>query len=359
MRSLALVLVTPLACAPAPPSPAHDGARGASLPAVSTVEVVAVARRPLATTTHLQGELAPYESVSVYARANGFVASVAVDRGAAVREGQLLARLVAPEMAAQRAEVEARLQGEQSTLERLRAAARTEGAVTAHEVDLAEAAVHGDCARVRALRDVEGYLTVRAPFAAVVTERNVHPGALVGPAMGAATPPMFKLEQIARLRLNVAVPEQLAGEVAEGAAARFTVRAWPLMPFEGVIQRLSRTVDRRTRTMTIELDVDNAAGRLAPGMYADVVWPVRREAPTAFVPPSAVVQTTERTFVVRVRDGVVEQVLAQRGMTVGDQVEVFGELAQGDLVARRGSDELLPGTHVHTRMYVPDAGAAH
>ncbi len=351
-RALVFVFLGLAACETTPRT--RDGAHDASQ---VTVEVVPVVMRPLATTTHLQGELAPYEAVAVYARANGFVASVAVDRGATVRAGALLARLVAPEMSAQRAEVEARLRGERATLERLRAASQTEGVIAGHDLELAEAAAQGDDARVRAMRDQESYLVVRAPFDGVVTERNVHPGALVGPAMGASAPPMFRIEQITRLRLNVAVPEQFAGGIAEGATARFTVRAWPQQPFEGTIRRLSRTLDRRTRTMTVELDVDNAQGRLAPGMYADVVWPVRRETPSAFVPPTAFVQTTDRTFVVRIRDGVVEQVPAQRGMTVENLVEVFGALEAGDVVARRGSDELQPGAHVQTRPYVPDAGA--
>jgi hypothetical protein len=91
-------------------------------------------------------------------------------------------------------------------------------------------------------------------------------------------------------------------------------------------------------------------------MYAEVLWPVRRESPSLFVPSSAVVQTTERTFVDRVRSGIVEQVPVQRGQTLPDRVEVYGNLAAGDVVLRRGSEELKTGTHVNTKMASRDGG---
>jgi hypothetical protein len=102
--------------------------------------------------------------------------------------------------------------------------------------------------------------------------------------------------------------------------------------------------------MMVELDVDNADGRLAPGMFADVEWPVRRSKPTPFVPPGAIVQSTEKTFVVRIKDGAVEHVPVQRGSTAGDLVEVFGALDEGDLVAKRGSEELRHGARAGVRM---------
>lgn len=318
------------------------------------VDSVPVVARPLETTVHLQGELGPFESVAVFPRVSAFVSALTVDRGATVRRGQLLVHLVAPELAAQRSEAQARLHGDESTLGRLRAAAQTPGVVAAHDLELADAAVQADRARVRSLRELEQYLTVTAPFDGVVTERNVHPGALVGPTSAA---PMLRLEQSARLRLTVAVPEALAAEIAQGSSTSFTVRAWPMRPFTGRITRPSRTIDVRTRTMAVELDVDNADGRLAPGMYADVAWPVRRAAPSLFVPVTAVLQSTDRVVVLRLRDGSVEPVPVQRGVTVGDMAEVFGALAAGDMVARRGTEELRAGTRVLARVRLPDAGA--
>jgi RND family efflux transporter MFP subunit len=329
------------------PEAAPSASASASAP--SGVEVVRVVLRTLDTKAHLEGELSPFEAVAIHARANGFVASMPVDRGSRVKSGQLLVTLVAPELAAQRAEAEAKAHADKSTFDRLSAAAKTEGAVAGNDVELAQAALRADQARVQTLRAMEAYLTVTAPFAGVVTERNVHPGALVGP-QAAAAPPMLRLEQVDKLRLTVPVPEDLVGAIDEGSTAKFSVRAWPGESFSGTTRRISRSVEPRTRAMMVELDVDNADGRLASGMFADVEWPVRRSRPTPFVPAGAVVQSTEKTFVVRIKDGAIEHVPVRRGSATGEMVEVFGALNEGDLVARRGSEELRPGARVTVRM---------
>jgi RND family efflux transporter MFP subunit len=327
------------------PAPSATAAPAAAAVEVDLVRVVA---RKLDARAHLEGELAPHEAVAIHARANGFVAAVPVDRGSRVKKGQLLAALAAPELAAQRAEAEVKAQADRTTFERLRAASKTEGAVAGNDLALAEAALRAGEARVQTLRTMEQYLTVSAPFDGVVTERNVHPGALVGPQAGTATP-MFRLEQVAELRLTVPVPENLVSVIDEGAVASFSVRAWPGERFSGTTRRVSHSVEARTRAMMVELDVDNADGRLSPGMFADVEWPVRRSKPTLFVPPGAIVQSTEKTFVARIKDGVVEQVPVQRGATMGELIEVFGALAEGDALAQRGSEELRAGVRITVR----------
>jgi hypothetical protein len=93
-------------------------------------------------------------------------------------------------------------------------------------------------------------------------------------------------------------------------------------------------------------------------MFAEVLWPVKRTTPSLFLPPGAIVQSTEKTFVARIRDGVVEQVPVQRGAVQGDLVEVFGGLQEGDTIARRGSEELRNGTHVEVRAAAPPASSA-
>lgn len=96
--------------------------------------------------------------------------------------------------------------------------------------------------------------------------------------------------------------------------------------------------------MAVELDVMNPDGSLAPGMYPAVKWPVRRPRPSILVPRTSVVTTTERTFVIRDRNGRAEWVDVRKGILEGDLVEVFGNLKPGDMVARRGTDELREGT---------------
>ena len=327
--------------------------------AVPTLEVVPVVAQRLETTTRLPAEIYAYESVALYPRVSGFVDEVLVDRGSSVRKGQLLARLSAPELAAQRAEAESKLAAVRSTYERTKAASDTPGAIAKHDLEVAEAALRADEARVQSLKTLEGYLYVRAPFDGVVSERNVHPGALVGPPTGMGSVPMLKMESVGHLRITVAVPETDVGAIAEKAAADFVVRTWPGAKFTGTITRVAHAVDVRTRTMPVELDYANKDGRLAPGMFAEVVWPIRRDAPSLFVPSSAVVQTTEKTYVDRVKNDVIDQVAVQRGVVLKDMVEVFaGGLAAGDQVLKRGSEELKAGAKVQTRAAATDGGAA-
>jgi membrane fusion protein, multidrug efflux system len=335
---------------------------------------VEVISRPHEGTTTLPGELRPFHSVDVYARVSGFVKTVKVDRGSRVKKGDLLATVTAPEMDAQiaeaqarvvavesqRAEAEAKLAASRGTFERLREAAKTPGAVAGNDVVLAEKAVEAEESRiasigksveaaqaaVAAIEEMRRYLAVSAEFDGVITERLIHEGALVGPESKQPTP-MFRLEQTNRLRLVAAVPESLAGGIRRGARMQFTVPAYPGERFSGVVARPAFSVDPKTRTMPVELDVNNPGGRLAPGMYAEVAWPMGRGRDGLFVPLSAIKATTERVFVIRVTDGIAEWVDVRRGARDGELVEVFGNLKPGDKIVQRASDEIRPGTRLN------------
>jgi RND family efflux transporter MFP subunit len=321
-------------------------------------------------TVTLPGELLPFEAVGLVARVAGYVDTIAVDRGSEVRRGQVLATLIAPELAAQVAEARARVESaaasrvvaeaDQSsatlTHERLLAASATAGAVAGVELRRAEDAVRAAGARVdaagraveaaRAALDavtaLEGYLRVTAPFAGRVTERLVHPGALVGPATG----PLVRLEQVSKLRLVVPVPEQYAASATRGRQLQFKVPAHGARAFTGTVARVAGALDQRTRTMAVELDVENAEAALAPGMFPQVTWPVTPPAGAVLVPASAIVTTTERIFVIRVRQGRAEWVTVRKLATRGDLAEVAGDLRVGETVLRRGSDEIREGSPV-------------
>jgi RND family efflux transporter MFP subunit len=368
-----LIAVLCASCGSGPTAnPPNANAQPAPTP---TVDVVKVASRKLAIAVRLPGELQAYEAVAVYPKVPAFVDSISVDRGSRVRSGQLMARLVAPELAAQRAEAQSKLQGTEAqrveaeaklasddgTYQRLKAASTTPGVVAGNDLEIAQKGVEGDRARLEAVRksaqaaeaslksitEIESYLQIRAPFDGVVTERNVHPGALVGPSGGAGGQmPLVRVEQTGRLRLVVPVPEKYAADIVNGANVKFTVPAFPNQTFSGTVARIARSVDVKTRTMPVELDVRNADGRLASGMFPEVLWPLRRPAPTLFVPTSAVARTTEATFVVRIRDGNPEWVNVRTGEVDGKLIEIFGDVHEGDEVALRGTDELRPGTHV-------------
>lgn len=337
-----------------------------------TVQTVRVISRPVERKVELPGEFLPYESVPIHAKVSGFVEKVLVDRGSAVKTGELLATMIAPELTAQiaeaeakvkavesqQAEAEARTAAAQSTYDRMKAASATPGVIAGNELIQAEKQVEVERARVRAAessveaaraavkaeRDIQAYLRITAPLTGVITERNVHPGALVGPGSGAM--PMFQLETEGRLRLVVAVPESDVGGISRGAHIPFTVPAYPGETFTGVISRVSHSIDARTRTMAVELDVTNRNRQLAPGMYPTVKWSVRRRKPSLLIPPTAIAANSERTFVIRVRDGVAEWVDIKRGAPLGELVEVFGPLQPDDEIVRRGTEEIHAGTRL-------------
>lgn len=339
-----------------------------ALPAQQAVETVRVVSKNVERKLHLPGEFQPYLRVDLHARVTAFVEKVGVDRGSVVQQGQLLVSLAAPELRAQRAEAEAKvaalesqraeaeakLVAVQNTYEHLRAASATPGVVAGNELVLAQKAV--DAARAvleaqgnsikaarasaEALKELESYLKITAPFHGIITERYVHPGALAG----SVSTPLLRLEQVSQLRLVVAVPESEVAGIVSGARVPFTVPAWPAQSFSGVVARVAHTLEAKTRTMAVELDVPNASGQLAPGMYPEVQWPVRRTRPSLLVPPSSIVTTTERSFVIRLRDGRAQYVDIKRGSPAGDLMEVFGSLDPGDTIVRRGSDEIREGT---------------
>lgn len=343
--------------------------------AVST-ELTQVEARPLETTIPFPGELKAYQAVDIHAKVTGFIETIPVDRASRVKTGDLLAEMSAPEIQAQRAEAEAkipalaaqkaqaeaRLAGAESTLERLREAAKTPGVVAGNDVTLAEKTVEAERsgvealaksmeaaeAAVRAVAEMEKYLRITAPFDGVITERFAHPGALAGP-QGGRQKPLLRLEQLNRLRLVAPVPEAYVESVRLGLRVNFHVPGRPGRTYTGVVARPAHAVDPVTRTMPVELDVNNASGELAPGMYADLKWPVSRKRESLFVPPTAVETTTERIFVIRVSGGVAEWVDVRRGMTVDGKVEVLGNLNAGDTVVLRATDEIRPGTGITAR----------
>jgi len=339
-----------------------------------TGDFVPVLSKAVSRTADLPGELAPFLTVSLHAKVSGFVERLLVDRGSAVTAGQLLAELSAPEMTARIAEgesrvlaaesdrlaAEAELAGATSTYERLKKAAETPGAIAGNELTQLEKNVEARQALVRsrlaasraaaaardAQKQLQSYLQIRAPFDGIVTERLVHPGALVGPG---ADPVLLVIQQISRLRLVVSVPEEYASGITKGVTTTFQVPAQRERTYTGTVARISHALDKSTRTMAVELDVANRDGTLSPGMYSTVKWPIRRSRPALFVPRTSVVTTTERVFVIRSRNSRAEWVDVRKGASDGELIEVLGDLKAGDLVVRRATDEIREGSTMQAR----------
>src|ERR1700719_1941587 len=358
-----------------------DSKQAANKPAepdAQTVEVVPVASQKLATVFTLPAQLVPFQTVDIYPKVTGFMDVIRVDRGSRVRKGELIIRLSAPELVAQRAQAESALRAAQSQLTTVQAkltadkgtylhmasAAQTPGVVAENDVMVASQTATADQGQVQsaenniaaareALRSVtqlESYLNIYAPFDGVVTTRNLHPGALVGPASGpSGTMPIVQIVDATHLRLVVPIPEAYVGEMDVGQQVAFTVPANPGQTFHAPIARISHDVELNTRTMPVELDVRSTDGRLSPGSYSSVQWPVYRTGPTMFVPVSAVTNDQQRTFVERVRNGKVEWVDVVTGLSVNGNIEVFGDLKPGDEVIRNATDAIRPGQQVKTK----------
>ncbi len=335
-----------------------------------SLETARVEAKPVDRFVTLTAEIQPYQSTAVIARVAGYIEKIDVDRGSAVRKGQTIAVLSAPELKAQMAEgqakaaavraqsgeMRARKTAAQSTANRLKTASQTPGAISANELIQADEAVAAAVAalegsqfaenaaqsQVRSLQDLASYLIVNAPFDGVVTERLLHPGSLAGPSAG----PIVRIDQVSRLRVIVAIPETYLSSIRAGQRVVFSVTGYPGETFQGAVSRISRILDPKTRTMPVELDVMNPSGKLAPGMYTEVRWPAKSGQTTLLVPATAVTSNTERSFVIRVENGAAKYVNVRKGPAQGELVEVSGALAAGDVVIRRATDEIREGARI-------------
>jgi membrane fusion protein (multidrug efflux system) len=372
-----LLMLAALGCGTSPSNNGGNSAAATSPPnAPAAVSTVGVVSRKLQTTISLPAQLIAYESVDIYPKVTGFVQTVTVDRGSRVRRGQLLVRLTAPELNSQRAQADAAVRTAQSQLAttqaklasdhgtylHMEAAAKTPGVLAENDVMVAGQTVSADQGTVqaaeqsvaaardaaRSVSQMESYLVITAPFDGVVTTRNLHPGALIGPASPGAEP-ILQIIDDRRLRLVTPVPEAQVGEMKTGTPVSFTVPAYPGQSFKAPIERISREVSHTSRTMPVELDVLNRNGKLAPGSFATVSWPLERSYPTLFVPASAVTSDQQHTFVIRVKDGRAEWVTVQTGQTVNGEIEIFGDLKAEDQVIKMATDAIHSGDKVQAK----------
>lgn len=362
-------------------TPSAKGSNPSASPAPSapaTVSTVPAVSKKLQTTISLPAQLTPYEQVDIYPKVTGFVQTVTVDRGSRVQRGQVLVRLTAPELDSQRSQSEAAVRAAESQLATAQAklaadngtylhmvaASKTPGVLADNDVAVAGQTVSADKGLVAAaeqniaaardsLKSVSqttSYLTITAPFEGIVTTRNLHPGALIGPASGAGgAQPILQIVDDKRLRLVVPIPEAQVGEMKTGQLVSFTVPAYPGQTFKAPVQRISHDVDEKSRTMPVELEVANREGRLSPGSFTTVSWPLERNYPTLFVPASAVTTDQQHTFVIRVRNNKAEWVTVQTGQTLNGELEVFGDLAAGDQVVKIASDAIHSGDAVRVQ----------
>jgi membrane fusion protein (multidrug efflux system) len=332
-------------------------------PAATKLEGVRVTATQPAQSLSLPGELESYFQTDISPRVSAYVRRLYVDIGDHVRQGQVLADLDAPELTAALNEAlskqkaaEAVFEGSRGSYRRLRQTARTAGAVaplnlTQTRVQAVSDSLNVVAARAhyRAAAQMAAYLHLTAPFAGVITDRNLSPGAAVGPGSTAALP-LYKLRQLNRLRLRVAVPEAYVADLHQGGAVQFSVKSYPGHTFMGHITRLAGNVQAVTRSEQIEIDIPNPKEELKPGMFASASLPISRPQSSLFVPKTAVVTTAERTYVIRVANGRTELVDVQAGDENSGLVQVFGKLRADDVVLKAGNQELTTGQPVQVSL---------
>ncbi len=306
----------------------------------------------LSTILKLPAQLAAFEEVNIFPKVNAYVKSVEVEMGDKVSKGKILLKLEAPELeqavlASKEKYLRSRneLQINIEHYQRLLEASKTEGAISPYDLSTLKAKVQSDSMLSNAekanwdmQKSMMEYLNVSAPFDGVITERNVHPGALVNATT--KDKPMLQLKQTAHLRLQVDVPEALAAQMHKGDEITFFTSAFPGRKNIGIISRKSNDINLLLRSERIEIDVLNKDNSLSPGMYADVVLESKGN-PTAYiVPKTSVVSSTERKYVIVTKNGLRIKVDVITRNESLDKIEVFGLLNQGDSVIIHATDEI-------------------
>lgn len=310
------------------------------------------------TAIKLPGQLAAYQEVSIFPKVNGYVKTVLVDIGQKVRKGAVLMTLEAPEM--EQAVLQAKekylraksdLSIDREHYERLLEAANTEGAISPFTLSTIKAKVASDSALFNAERlnwqmqqTMMDYLKVTAPFDGVITERNIHPGALVNTA--SKDKPMLELKQVDHLRLATDAPEALAGQLKIGDSIFFYTSAFPGKKMTGLLSRKSDNVNLQFRSEKIEADIYNNEGILSPGMYADVVLKSKGNMKAFAVEKSAVVTSTERKYILMVRNNKVQKEDVMTGNETKDKIEISGNFKEGERIIINANDEIKEGIEV-------------
>jgi|SRR5690625_209336 len=306
----------------------------------------------------LPGDLLPYEQVTLYAKIEGFVRELNVDRGDQVEKGQVLAVIEAPEVEQQflsakskEREILEKLSFSSQNYKYLQKAASVDGAVSAIEVEQARSRFMADSAawnavkaEVSAAEHLSKYRTITAPFSGIVTERMVSAGALVGGEKQA----LFNISREDKLRLTVAIPGKHANALQAGATADFSVNAYPGKLFPIVLSRSSKVLNQNLRSSIVEYDVENAQGLLNAGDYADVNINFTRNTGSLRVPANAIINSKTGKFVAKVNAGKTELIPVITGISYEGKIEVFGDLQEEDEIIARANSALKDGLEVRT-----------
>jgi RND family efflux transporter MFP subunit len=329
--------------------------------AIPSVSVVMPRQTAPATEIILPGNMQPFISSPIYARTDGYLKKWYFDIGAHVKAGELLAVIQTPEVDEQLAQArstlntaEANLKLAQITRDRYESLL-TKHAVAQQDVDNAvgaytanNAIVDADTANVRHYEALVSFEKVYAPFDGVITARNTDIGDLIN--SGSNTAPrtdLFDIAQTRTLRVYVNVPEEYSQGIKPGqTAAEVALAEFPGKRFAGKLVRTSESINATTRTLLVEVDLDNPGGNLFSGSYAEVHLNIQAQNSTFLLPVSALIFRSDKLQVGVVRDGKVMVIDVTPGHDFGDQIEIVAGLKADDQVVLNPPDSLVSGQEV-------------
>jgi len=328
--------------------------------ALTAVSIVSPERTTPAQEIILPGNVQPFTTSPIYSRTNGYLKKWYVDIGAHVKEGQLLAVIETPEVDQQLEQslsnlntAKANLALAQITKTRYETLLKSH-AVAQQDVDNADgnfnantAIVEAAQANVKQLQALQSFENIYAPFEGVVTARNTDIGDLINSGSnGGVKTDLFHIAQPGVLRVYVNVPEEYSQGVKVGMTAGLALAEFPGRVFQGKLVRTSDSINVSTRTLLIEIDVDNPAGTLLTGSYAEVHLKVPSQSSTFLLPVNTLIFRSEGLQVGIVKNGNVVLQTVTPGHDFGNQIEIVAGLKANDQVIINPPDSIVSGQKV-------------
>lgn len=311
-----------------------------------SVEVVKPQQRSFIAEVLITGTAMPNQKVTLYAMESGYVEAVYKDIGDMVRKGEVIAELKNPEVVRLYEEKKAQLEAKQSVYERLKATREETPALTPLQmVEDAKAEYLSVQAGLKAVEDRLGFLQVKAPFTGKITKRMVDHGALVQSGLtNQNAQGLFELQEVSPIRLTVPLPESDIAAIKEGMEVTVTFPELPGESFKAKVSRTAGALDPASKTMQVEIDIDNPKGFIKPGMYAKALMQISSRERVLSLPVTAQVIYQNQTFVLVVNDGKVERVPLRKGLSNKDYFEVLNpEITGSSMIIVQGKGLVQPG----------------
>ena len=338
--------------------------------AIPSVNVVYPIPSTLSSEIALPGNTQAFTDAPIYSRTSGYLKSWYFDIGAHVKKGQLMATIETPEVDQQLQVAQADLKSAEANLDlanttstryqnllKTNSVSKQETDVAMSDASAKKAAVDASMANVRRLEQLQSFEKVYAPFDGIVTARNTDIGRLISAGQNTTPQELFHLAAIGKIRVYVSVPEAYSAAIKDGGKATLTLDEYPGKTFEGTIARNSNAIDQSTRTLNVEVDIDNPKGELLPGAYVFVHFKVPEHVASLMIPSNTLLFRSEGLRVGIVRDGRVQLVPVKIGRDAGATVEIASGLTANDAVILDPSDSLASGQEVQIANHV-DAPAA-